>query len=89
MSSVSSWDSSSKLASTSSASLSSMFCRSNGFTLLQGPSNARRAAATARLMSSASPSATDASSSPVAGLCVSNFLPEAASTHLPSISIFL
>ena len=33
--------------------------------------------------------ATVASSSPVAGLWVSNFLPEAASTHLPSISIFL
>jgi len=40
-------------------------------------------------MSSASPSATVASSSPVAGLCVSNFLADAASTHLPSISIFL
>ena len=50
---------------------------------------AQRAAATARLISSASPSATVASNSPVAGLCVSNFLPEAASIHFPSISIFL
>ena len=33
--------------------------------------------------------ATVASSSPVAGLWVSNFFPEAASTHWPSISIFL
>jgi len=37
----------------------------------------------------ASPSATVASTSPVAGLSVSNFLPDAASTHWPSISIFL
>ena len=33
--------------------------------------------------------ATVASTSPVAGLSVSNFLPDAASTHWPSISIFL
>ena len=32
---------------------------------------------------------TVASNSPVAGLRVSKFLPEAASTHLPSMSIFL
>jgi hypothetical protein len=37
----------------------------------------------------ASPSATLASSSPVAGLRVSKRLPEAASHHLPSISICL
>src|SRR6478752_5668039 len=49
MSSVSSCDSSSKFFSTRSASLSSMFCRSNGLTLLHGPSKARRAAATARV----------------------------------------
>ena len=41
--------------------------RSDGVILLHGPSNAARAARTAWLMSSASPSATQASVSPVAG----------------------
>src|SRR5580692_9557161 len=50
--------------------------RSDGVILPHGPSsNARRAARTARLMSSASPSAIWASVSPVAGLGVSNVLP--------------
>src|SRR5262245_18537394 len=40
-------------------------------------------------MSSVSPSATLASTSPVAGLMLSNVLPETASTHFPPISIFL
>ena len=54
----------------------------------QGPaSNALRAARAARSMSSASPSATRASTFPVAGSSVSNVLPDAASTHLPSMSI--
>src|ERR1700758_2368600 len=42
MSSVSSCDSSSKFFSTRSASFKSRFCRSNGLTLAQGPSKARR-----------------------------------------------
>src|SRR5215467_3806191 len=50
-------------------------------------SKVRRAAFTARSMSSLSPSATRASTCPVAGLTVSKVLPDAASTHLPSISI--
>src|SRR6202790_832467 len=58
--------------------------RSDGVILLHGPSSkARRAARTARLMSSTSPSAMLARVSPVAGLGVSNVLPEAASTHCP------
>ena len=47
----------------------------------------RRAAATARSMSTESPSATDASFSPVEGLKLSKVLPEADNSHLPSISI--
>jgi hypothetical protein len=58
--------------------------RSDGVIRLHGPSsNAFRAAWTARSMSSASPSATRASVVPVAGLGVSNVLPEAASDHWP------
>ena len=58
--------------------------RSDGVILLHGPSSkARRAARTARPTSSESPSATRASVSPVAGLGVSNVLPDAASTHCP------
>ena len=61
--------------------------RSDGVILLHGPSsNALRAARTARLMSSASPSATRARVSPVAGLGVSNVLPDAASAHCPSMN---
>ena len=50
----------------------------------QGPlSKALRAARTARLISSASPSATAARVSPVAGLGLSNVCSDAASTHCP------
>ena len=53
--------------------------RSDAFILRHAPvSNARRAALTARSMSSASPSATSASSSSVAGFSVSKVLPDAA-----------
>src|SRR6516162_11530145 len=63
--------------------------RSDGVIRPQGPSsNAFRAARTARLMSSASPSATRASVSPVAGLGVSNVLPDAASLHCPLMNIW-
>ena len=58
--------------------------------LRQGPeSNALRAALTARSMSAASPSATWAMTSSVAGLIVSNVLPLSLSRHLPSISILV
>jgi len=58
--------------------------RSDGVMRSHGPSsNAFRAAATARLTSSASPSAMWASVAPVAGLGVSNVLPEAASAYWP------
>src|SRR5258708_5438546 len=60
--------------------------RSDGVIAGHGPvSNARRAADTARSTSSLSPSATRATTSPVAGLVTSNVLPDAAGTHLPSI----
>src|ERR1700733_6765952 len=72
MSSVSSAASSSKFRSIISASFNRRFCRSAGLNLLQGPLKARRAAATARSMSSLSPSATVASTSPVDGLMLSN-----------------
>src|SRR4029077_15649508 len=63
--------------------------RSEGVMRLHGPlSNALRAALTARLMSSASPSATLARVSPVAGFGVSNVLPDAASVHCPSMNSF-
>ena len=52
------------------------------------PSNAARAARTALSISTLSPSATRASTSPVAGLYTSNVLPLAADTHCPSMSIF-
>ncbi len=58
--------------------------RSDGVIRLHGPSSkARRAARTARSMSSASPSATRARVSPVAGLGVSKVRPDAASDHCP------
>ena len=61
--------------------------RSDAVILLHGPaSNALRAAFTARSMSSASPSATRARVSPVAGLGVSNVLPDAESVHCPSMN---
>src|SRR5579863_1982034 len=53
-----------------------------------GPvSKAARAAFTARSISSRSPSATFARTSPVAGLYVGKVLPDAASTHFPLIRI--
>ena len=61
---------------------SDAFIRRHG----ESSSNARRAARTARSMSSACPCATSASVSSVAGLIVANVWPEAASTHSPSIS---
>jgi hypothetical protein len=71
-----------------SASLRRIFWRSGGDMRGQGPaSNARLAARAARSTSSASPSATRASTLPVAGSSVSNVLPDAASTHAPSMSI--
>src|SRR6185436_4076485 len=88
MSSVSSSASSSKCRSTMSAIFRRSCWRSNGFHLLHGPSKARRAAATARSMSTRSPSATWASVSPVAGLMLGKVLPDAAATHFPSINIF-
>ena len=58
--------------------------RSGGVIRLHGPvSKAARAARTARLMSSVSPSATRARVSPVAGLGVSKVLPDAASDDCP------
>src|SRR5258706_14016758 len=63
--------------------------RSEGEIFDQGPeSTAARAAFTARLTPSLSPSATRGRTSPVAGLYVGNVLPDAASTHLPVIRIF-
>src|SRR6185295_19472093 len=59
--------------------------RSRALTFDHLPSNALRAAVTARSMSSLSASATSASVSPVAGFGVVNVLPDAASTHCPSI----
>src|SRR5271156_6264884 len=62
--------------------------RSEGEILDHGPElKAARAAFTARSMSSRSPAATLARTSPVAGLYVGKVLPEAASTHLPLIRI--
>src|SRR5262245_33139758 len=88
------------LSSDSRAASSSLFCsmasasllmsrpRSEALIFGQGPSsNALRAAATARLTSSLSPSATWQMTSPVAGLVVGKVLPETLSTHLPPISI--
>src|ERR1700722_13411659 len=58
--------------------------RSEAVSRLHGPSSkAARAARTARLMSSASPSATLARVSPGAGVGVANVSPDAASVHCP------
>ena len=87
LSSVSRAASSSKCSSIRSASLFSSRPRPRASIVFQGPvSNALRAALTALSTSAASPSATWAITSPVAGLSVSNVLPLAASTHWPSIS---
>src|SRR3954468_2687421 len=64
--------------------------RSRALIFRHGPfSNARRAARTALSTSDASPSATWAITSPVAGLIVSNVRPLVEFTHLPSISILV
>src|SRR5580765_5729086 len=64
--------------------------RSRAFIFFHGPfSKAFRAALAALSTSALSPSATLAMTSPVAGLRVSKVLPLCASTHLPSISIFV
>src|ERR1051325_3698983 len=64
--------------------------RSLGVIRRHGPdSKARRAALTARLMSSLSPSATRAMTEPSAGLKTSKVLPDAAETHLPAIRLCL
>ena len=94
LSSDSSWASSSACSRIRSPIRQMIRPRSDGVSLLHGPSNAARAAATARLMSSASPSAIQASVSPVAGFGVSNVspvagfgvsnvLPDAAWVHWP------
>src|SRR5580692_472111 len=71
-----------------SASLYRSRPRSAALIFGHGPdSNALRAAFTARSTSALSPSATLQMTSPVAGFCVSNVLPETESTHLPPISI--
>src|SRR5215212_5941817 len=72
-------------ASMSWASLYIMRPRSRAETFDQGPSKARRAAATALSMSALSPSATSARVAPVAGFGVVKVLPDSASTHLPSM----
>src|SRR5215470_1060782 len=88
LSSVSSCASSSACCSISSATFQSNRPRCEGVIFGQGPlSKALRAAVTARLMSSLSPSATLASTSPVDGSIVSNALPLAAATHCPPMSI--
>src|SRR6516164_10175950 len=89
LSSDSSWASSSVCARIRSPMRQMIRPRSDGVILLHGPSsNAFLAAFTARLMSSASPSATRASVSPVAGLGVSNVLPDAAWLHCPLMNIW-
>src|SRR6267378_3872572 len=63
--------------------------RSEGVIRRQGPdSNARRAAATARLISSRSLSGTRAITEASAGLKTSKVLPETAGTHWPPIRLF-
>src|SRR5919112_3477285 len=72
-------------ASMSCASLYIIRPRSRAETFDQGPSKARRAAATALSMSALSPSETSARVAPVAGFGVVKVLPDSASTHLPSM----
>src|SRR5437763_202227 len=62
--------------------------RSEAFIFDHGPpSNALRAALTARSTSALSPSATWQIGSPVQGLMVGNVLPDTLSTHLPPMNI--
>jgi hypothetical protein len=86
MSTASRWRSSSKWASTASATAHTTDWRAAGVSVRHGPSNAWRAAATARSASSASPAASSAITSPVDGLMLGNVRPEAAGTHSPPIS---
>src|SRR5580704_1873055 len=89
LSSDSSCANSSRCFSIRSASFQIIFPRTAGEVLDQGPVwKAARAAFTARSISSRSPSATFASTSPVAGLYVAKVFPEAASTHLPLMRSF-
>src|SRR5688572_19706599 len=87
VSSVSSSASSSRLASSSSANLSSTFLRAFGAACAHAPlRNAARALATARSTSPCSPDATAPSDLPVAGLMLSNVAPLAAGANLPSMN---
>ena len=84
---VSSRASSSARASSASATAKRSLPRLRASIPLHFPSSkARRAAATARSTSAASPSATCVSTSPVAGFTVSNVFPDAASTHSPPMN---
>jgi hypothetical protein len=90
LSSVSSAANSSKFSSIKSASrlISRPLSRASIFA--QGPdSNALRAALTAKSISAASPSATWAITSSVAGLMVGNVLPLLASCHLSPMRILV
>ena len=89
LSRASSWANSSALSSIMSPTRHSALARSAGGRSRHTPlSNDLRAAATARSTSSALPSATLASTSPVAGSSVSNVLPLAESTHRPPMNSF-
>jgi len=90
LSSDSSWASSSRRCSMRSPRRQISFARSAGSIRLHGPaSNAARAAATALSMSTASPSAAWAMTSPVDGSWTANVFPDAAGTHCPPIRRFL
>ena len=85
-SSASSWASSSRLASSTSANRNRTCFRSVGERFDQTPaSKARRAARTAMSMSSMSPAATSASCRPVAGFSVAKRAPDAAGRNVPSM----
>ena len=87
LSRVSSSASSSKCSNTRSPSLQISRPRSVAVIAGQGPlSNARRAARTARSMSTSSACAHSAKSLPVAGLWVWKVCPDFAFTHFPSMS---
>ena len=87
LSNVSSCANSSRCVSRRSANFQMSLPRSEVVIRRHGPwSNAARAACTALSISAFSPSATCARTSPVAGLNVEKVLPDAASTHWPSMS---
>ena len=86
-SSASSVASSARFDSSRSAKRSSTLLRSAGARRDQRPSSkARRAEVTAASMSAASPAATWAMTSPVAGFSVANVTPDAASRKAPSMN---